>query len=93
MPRLRQSAAAPWHAEEVDGPPLAVIVALVMGIAVPVLLFVAVRRLMASDRSSGGSGVGNAMAEINEMLQPQQPSVEMFQKDVERDHDDDREPK
>jgi len=37
--------------------------------------------------------VGNALAEINEMLQPQQPSVEMFHKEVEREQDDDREPK
>lgn len=64
-----------------------------MGIAVPVLLVMLARRIWSEDRRGGGSGVGNAMAEINEMLQPQQPSVEMFQKDVEREEDDDREPK
>ena len=63
-----------------------------MGVAVPVLLVVLVRKIW-SGRGSGSSGVGNALAEINEMLQPQQPAVEMFQKDVERDEDDDREPK
>ena len=86
-------AAGPWHAEEVGGPPFVVLVALVIGIALPVLLVVIVRRMWSSDRGGGSGGVGNALAEINEMLQPQQPSVEMFQKEVERDHDDDREPK
>ena len=75
-----------------SGPPIAVLVALVMGVAVPVLLVVLVRKIW-SGGGSGPSGVGNALAEINEMLQPQQPAVEMFQKDIDRDGDDDREPK
>lgn len=67
---------------------------LVVGPAVLVMLVVATRRLGSADgRGRASGGVGNALAEINEMLQPQQPAVEMFQKDVEREHDDDGAPR
>ena len=67
---------------------------LVVGPAVLVLLIVLTRRLSsAHGRGRASGGVGNALAGINEILKPQQPAVEMFQKDVEPEHDDDGAPK
>jgi hypothetical protein len=74
--------------------PFAVVIALVIGVAVAVgLVILAPRVFSQRGRGTASSGFGNALAEINEMLQPQQPAVEMFQKDVDREHDDDGAPR
>lgn len=67
---------------------------LVVGPAVIVMLVVLTRRLSSADgRGRASGGVGNALAGINEILQPQHPAVEMFQKDVDPERDEDGEPK